>query len=362
VAVEARRDGETAPRRRRALLLRGAPAVLALGLGALGVVRGVPLTFSVPIAPLARLRDEILVAARQATWLGLGALVSAIVAVIVLRKSRRLFRSWPLFAAALLGLIGGVGSSLVGGLAWAGASTWLGWEHVEVPVPRSTFAGPAGDVVRATAVVVAPDEDGDGRGLAMGTGAIIRSDGSRAWIVTCSHVAMPYVSPSAPRDASRAHPVWVYLSDGRNDEGRVVWVARPPLDVAVVTVDLPDPPPAIPVRTTADAVERGDRVFFVPNPLRHGWQVHRGAVTRREPHDTPAGRFSLVFSDLPVLPGDSGSGLFLADGRLVGLNTWRKETPRAPVAIGLPSDALQEILSILEAADPERLLEEGSRR
>ena len=129
-------------------------------------------------------------------------------------------------------------------------------------------------------------------------------------------------------------------------------MAEPPLDVAIVAFDVDDPPEPVEVSERAEDLRPGDAVEVVPNPMRDGWLVHRGVVTRREPHVTPAGRFSLVFTDLPLKPGDSGSGLFDAQGRLVGINTWGTKEG-APAGISLPSEAMRELLARLatEAAD-----------
>ena len=92
-------------------------------------------------------------------------------------------------------------------------------------------------------------------------------------------------------------------------------------------------------------------MFFVPNPYRDGWMVHRGAVLARREHETPAGRFSLLITDLPVVPGDSGSGLYDEQGRLVGVNTWRQKGIEGTRAISLPSDALQRVLDRMRDLD-----------
>ena len=77
--------------------------------------------------------------------------------------------------------------------------------------------------------------------------------------------------------------------------------------------------------------------MFVPNPYRAGWKVIHGQLLRREPHRTPAGTYELLYIDLPVIPGDSGSGLFDARGQLVGVNTWsRGRANGAPQGITLP--------------------------
>jgi S1-C subfamily serine protease len=159
---------------------------------------------------------------------------------------------------------------------------------------------------------------------------------------------MPYASVAAFRDPKDAHPVWVYFSDGRHAEGRVVWTAEPPLDVAVVRVDIDDPPNPVPVRASADGAEQGFDVAFVPNPFRSGWTVHRGKVLKRESHRTPAGDYSLIYTSLPVQPGDSGTGLFDSLGRLVGLNTWTQIEDGGPKGISLPSNTMERIVKMMD--------------
>jgi S1-C subfamily serine protease len=102
-----------------------------------------------------------------------------------------------------------------------------------------------------------------------------------------------------------------------------------------------------------ESLQTDSPVTFVPNPLRDGWLVYDGRVQNRELHDTPAGPFSLLFTDLPVKPGDSGSGLYDSRGQLVGLNTWtRMGGGQAPQGISLPSEAMR---AIVEAIDQDRL-------
>jgi S1-C subfamily serine protease len=206
--------------------------------------------------------------------------------------------------------------------------------------------------MEATAVILAPDEDGDMRGLAIGTGAVIGRSGRRTWVLTNSHVAIPYAPAGAFRDARSAHGVWVYLSDGRHAEGRVRWAGEPPLDVALVSAEIEDAPPPVQVAPDAGGLEEGADVFFVPNPFRQGWHLHRGRVIERDPHRTPAGEFSLVLTNLPLQQGDSGSGLFDATGRLVGINTWAVlrldgKPAAVPRGISLPSNVLREIMDLI---------------
>ena len=98
-------------------------------------------------------------------------------------------------------------------------------------------------------------------------------------------------------------------------------------------------------------VVRGDGVTFVPNPMRAGWLRRDGTVSRREEFATPAGRYSVVHTDLPLQPGDSGTGLFDGLGRLIGLNTWGTAEPNDRVGISLPSETLWDALARIRSKD-----------
>ncbi|MEO7735286.1 MAG: S1C family serine protease, partial [Kofleriaceae bacterium] len=88
-------------------------------------------------------------------------------------------------------------------------------------------------------------------------------------------------------------------------------------------------------------------VTFVPNPYRAGWKVLHGELIRREAHRTSAGAYDLLYTDLPVIFGDSGSGLYDAQGRLVGLNTWAQFGGGASQGISLPSETMRVVVDAI---------------
>jgi S1-C subfamily serine protease len=330
------------PRRVARLALVAAAAALA----AAAVAACVRLWGFQELAPLAELRQRLLAALGVALATGAAAVAAGLGAAALVRRTPRL-RSWRQALAT-------TGAAAVGAAALGTAALWwllggsgTGWTYWAMPaLARDLALAPvAGPIVQATVVILAPDADGDAGPLAIGAGTIVHTRSDRAWIVTCSHVAMPYAAVASWRDAAAAQPVWVYFSDGRHGRGRVEWTAQPPLDVAVVSAAIADPPPPVPVLPRAE-VAADDEVHFVPNPLRSGWAVHSGRILRVEPHATPAGEYSLLVTDLPVQPGDSGSGLFDRDGRLVGMSTWAsRDADGRPVGISLPARAVREVLA-----------------
>lgn len=299
-----------------------------------------------PIASLAEVLSAISGTGRVAALAGLASLATGSVALWRLRRGR-LFRSGGLLAMASAGVLAGAAGVVTGGFNWYTAGCGFAWMHTVPPaIPGHLLSADpwVRSVMEATAIILAPDRDGDARGLAMGSGAVIGSAHGRTWIVTSSHVAMPYASSASFRRPADAHPVRVCLADGHDVEGRVVWTAQPPLDVAIVEVLLERPPRPVPVSRDVSSVRVGDSIRFVPNPLRRGWMSHAGAVTRTQRHVTTAGEYTLLFTTLPAQPGDSGAGMFDATGALVGLTTWGRESPGEPLGISLPADVLKSVL------------------
>lgn len=351
-----RRAGEAAgePLWKRALPWL-APA-LSIALAAFAVWSIVELLSARPLGPLRALLDELHATARRTTLAGLGALVLGIVLLARLRR-RRHHRRIAFILGHSAAVVAGASALVLGGLQWSFGSGGFGGQYTTMPARESMpVSASVQRILDATVVVLATDASGDARSAALGTGAIIAADAQRAWIVTCSHVAMPYAAVGAYRRAKDARPVWIQLSDGREGRATVRWTAPPPLDIAVVELPIENPPAPVQISADPDPLAEGSAVLFVPNPYRNGWLVHHGELVRREPHDTPAGTYDLLYTDLPVVPGDSGSGLFDARGQLVGLNTWtRTGAGGAAEGISLPSEAMRELVRAIERNELDRL-------
>jgi len=120
------------------------------------------------------------------------------------------------------------------------------------------------------------------------------------------------------------------------------------------------PPEPVTIVADASTMQPGSSVTFVPNPYRSGWKVLHGQMIRREPHHTPAGTYDLLFTDLPVQHGDSGSGLYDARGQLVGLNTWTKIGDGAAQGISLPSETMRALVDAIHHNALDKLEEAAS--
>lgn len=309
-----------------------------------------------PIGPLRALLDDLVWSVKRAALVGAAAIAVGITGMVLLRR-RRHFRQIPMLVSYALPLIAGLAAFSVGTLQLVFGDLDFGTRYVSMPTREPLgVTATVERIVNATVVVLAPDQDGNAFPPALGTGAIVAADDKRAWIVTCSHVAMPYAPVGAYRHAKNAQPVWIQLADGREGKAFVRWAAPPPLDVVVIELPITDAPTPVPIAPSASELEVASSVTFVPLPYRSGWKVVHGQLLRRERHATPAGDYDLLYTDLPVTFGDSGSGLFDARGQLVGLNTWTRVRGDAPSqGISLPSEAMHALVAAIEAGKLDQL-------
>jgi len=211
-------------------------------------------------------------------------------------------------SAVLLGAFTG----LVGGFTWGGVSG-LGRAHMAMPplagaLPTlqamQALTAQEKSIMLATTVLVAPDGDGDARGMSLGSGAVIRSDREAAFVVTCSHVAMPYGAKSA--DARQPDELWHAGYQGRTVStethpvlelhdslsglrARVVYDVRPvPLPgvrlIAFDTVGIPDSASIVPQVTLLVGVNSTVLRPGVGPPDNRSVRVRHAAANVRVSH------------------------------------------------------------------------------
>jgi S1-C subfamily serine protease len=358
----ARRAGEAARAGALRSLTALAPAAVSVALAAASLLAARAMFRPQQLATLDLLLDHVRSLSGRAFWLGLASATFCAVALHRTRRGRH-FRSVPLLAGHGVALVACVASAALAALSYLPVLGGTGWDHTRVPRLEESLTSVPGvrRIMRATVVILAPDASGDARSAALGVGSVVSHSFGRVWVLTCSHVAMPYASVASFRDPAAAPAVLLTFSDGRSTEGRVRWTAPPPLDVALVEATLDEPPEPILLSLDALDVERGAGVMFVPNPLRAGWKIVHGNVLGLDPHSTPAGRFSLLRTSIPLARGDSGSGLFDAGGHLIGLNTWYEQGPEGTLGISLPAQALIAIREVMEAR-PEEARSDPTRR
>ena len=114
----------------------------------------------------------------------------------------------------------------------------------------------------------------------------------------------------------------VRLSDGRDVPASLVGVS-PDHDLAVIKVEVPKPPPPLPIGSSHD-LRVGQKTFAIGNPFGLDWTLTTGIVSALD-RSLPArdGRLieHLIQTDAAINPGNSGGPLLDSAGRLIGVNT-----------------------------------------
>lgn len=97
----------------------------------------------------------------------------------------------------------------------------------------------------------------------------------------------------------------------------------PDHDLAVIKVDVPNPPSPLPIGSSHD-LRVGRKTFAIGNPFGLDWTLTMGIVSALD-RSLPArdGRLieHLIQTDAAINPGNSGGPLLDSAGRLIGVNT-----------------------------------------
>ncbi len=179
----------------------------------------------------------------------------------------------------------------------------------------------------------APQHQGGERGMALGSGFIVSSDGI---IVTNNHVI------------DNAIDIKVTLDDGTELPAKLLG-ADPKSDLAVLKITAGKPLATI-AWGDSDALKLGDQILAIGNPFGIGTTVTAGIVSARgrDLHSGPYDDFIQI--DAPINHGNSGGPLVDHSGNVVGINTAIYSPNGGSVGVGfaIPSDQAQKVVAKLE--------------
>lgn len=173
------------------------------------------------------------------------------------------------------------------------------------------------------------------RGL--GSGVIVARKGDTVYVLTNNHVA------------GKADKIEVVLHDDRSYDATLVG-ADALLDLALVSFDTPDDVP-IAVLGDSDALQVGDWVFAMGNPLGFQSTVTAGIVSAKERTPQPGSGMSgitdYIQTDASINQGNSGGALVNIDGEVVGINTWIASQTGGSIGLGfaIPVNAAKRAIS-----------------
>jgi S1-C subfamily serine protease len=163
----------------------------------------------------------------------------------------------------------------------------------------------------------------------------------RGHLVTNNHVV------------SGAAAARVRLADGRDVGARLVGVS-PAHDLAVLRIDLEDPPAPVQIGSSGD-LRVGQSAFAIGNPFGLDWTLTTGIVSALD-RSLPGGDGRapiehLIQTDAAINPGNSGGPLLDSAGRLIGVNTMIFSPSGASAGIGfaVPVDTVNRVVPQLIA-------------
>ncbi len=171
------------------------------------------------------------------------------------------------------------------------------------------------------------------RGDWSGSGVIVARHGREVAILTNRHV----VEDDGPRGPVVAS-LRVATVAGSLVPATVQWRAQSPLDLALITVKLPNPDDVAVVDLEQDAnYSIGSPLFAIGNPTGMSWSYTSGKLSAIRKFRAEGIDIQLIQSHVPLSPGSSGGGMYHEDGHLVGINTFINGDGKQSFSIAIPT-------------------------
>jgi S1-C subfamily serine protease len=145
----------------------------------------------------------------------------------------------------------------------------------------------------------------------------------------------------------------VRLSDGR-DVGATLVGVSPDHDLAVLKIDVANPPAPLPIGSSSDLLV-GQSTYAIGNPFGLDWTLTTGiisALDRSLPSEDGRSMIEhLIQTDAAVNPGNSGGPLLDSAGRMIGVNTliFSPSGASAGVGFAVPVDTVNRVVPQLIA-------------
>lgn len=162
------------------------------------------------------------------------------------------------------------------------------------------------------------------RTLARGSGIIVGQNESSTLILTSRHLVEPERFQKRAANRSKHREIRVIFVDNTYSTVNVVWRSKDNIDLAILSDT--QTPGGIPLdqSETDTSYKPGDRVFSVGNPLGLDWTYTEGVISGIRKARVGDTTLNIIQTQAPVNTGNSGGGLYLMDGKLIGVITWTK--------------------------------------
>lgn len=167
-------------------------------------------------------------------------------------------------------------------------------------------------------------EEREFRRPGLGSGVIVRQDGTTVYVLTNNHVVGEATEISVRLYDEREFEAELVGKDARTDLALVRFTTRE--DVPVATLG------------NSDELYVGDWVLAIGNPLGFESTVTAGIVSAvgrsPQPGSPIAGFTDYIQTDASINPGNSGGALVNLAGEVVGINTWIASRSGGSVGLG----------------------------
>ncbi|GHV25042.1 serine protease [Spirochaetia bacterium] len=160
------------------------------------------------------------------------------------------------------------------------------------------------------------------RSQGLGSGIIVRKDGSTYYVLTNNHVVQD------------ANEIIVALNDGKEIPAKLIGKDERK-DLALVSFSSDDHLPLAEMGDS-DAVRVGDWAIAVGNPLGYMSSVTMGIVSAVGRTGGPGGNINdFIQTDTSINQGNSGGALVNIRGEVIGINTWIASNSSGGGSVGL---------------------------
>jgi S1-C subfamily serine protease len=162
-----------------------------------------------------------------------------------------------------------------------------------------------------------------------GSGILLGTKDGEALILTSRHVVDPSFSRDESKPLDPTSSITAFFFDGTSHRAYVWWVEPHGVDLALVATGSNPQEISPPENSGTGVVKIGQKVFAVGNPQELSWSYNEGVISGiRETVKGPV-RLRVFQTQTPINQGNSGGGLYSADGTLIGIVTWTKDKAQA---------------------------------
>jgi len=162
-----------------------------------------------------------------------------------------------------------------------------------------------------------------------GSGVVLGRTEKEYLILTNRHVVDPSFTSWAFRFPDASSSITAYFCDGTKSPAYIRWIAPRGADLALVATGERSEAIPIPQMDPPRRTEIGEKVFTVGNPHDLTWSYNEGVISAIREISSGNGRLQVYQTQTPINEGNSGGGLYSADGSLIGIVPWTKDKSQA---------------------------------